>query len=60
MGVDGRMGVSWEVLESVVGGPLSPLRAESRISSIVGIERPQNLVAFPIAMIGVSAWSIKM
>ena len=53
--IDGRMGASWEVLELVVGGRFAPSRAEFGISSIVGVDRSQNLVAFPIVIIGVGA-----
>ena len=53
--IDGRMGASWEVLESGMGGRFAPSRAEFGISSIVGVERSRNLVAFLIAVIGVCA-----
>ena len=56
MDVDGIMGAScWEVLELEAGVRFSPSWAEFRISSIIGVERSQNLVAFPIAMIRVCA-----
>ena len=41
-----------------MGGRFLPSRVEIRISSMVGIEVSQNLVAFLIAMVGVGAWSI--
>ena len=53
MDVDGCMLASCEALESVAGGRIVPLREEFGISSIVGVERYQNLVAFLISMIGV-------
>ena len=46
------------MLESDAVVRFSPSRAEFRISSIVGVERLRNLVAFLVAMIRVCAGSI--